>query len=99
MTRSTSKGRAFAERIINEGGSDADSRLTFAFKTAVSREPRAAERSVLNALVEKHSGPFQDSREGGRRVPPHRRTSGPEGDRHGRAGGLDLGGAGDLEPS
>ena len=50
--------RAFAERIVAEGGKDVDSRLVFAFKRAVSREPRAAERRVLTALLDNHRAYF-----------------------------------------
>ncbi len=46
--------RAFAERIVREGGKDTGSRLAFAFRRALSRAPRPAESEVLTALLEKH---------------------------------------------
>jgi mono/diheme cytochrome c family protein len=50
--------RAFAERIVSDGGKDVDSRLAFAFQRAVSRDPRVPERDVLKALLAKHRAYF-----------------------------------------
>ncbi len=44
--------RAFAVRIIEEGGKDVASRLNFAFREAFSREPTAEETAVLTELLE-----------------------------------------------
>jgi hypothetical protein len=51
--------RAFAERTLKEGGKEDDARLTFAYKWAVSRSPRPAERDVLVALLKKHRDYFR----------------------------------------
>lgn len=43
--------RAFAQRILKDGGDDDSSRLSFAFKNTVSRQPDVAERKVLGNLL------------------------------------------------
>jgi hypothetical protein len=52
-TVSMEAARAFAKRILNEGGSDDASRLTFAFRTALARGPSESERATLLALMKK----------------------------------------------
>ncbi len=47
--------RAFAGRIVRECSGDAASRIAWAFRQALGREPRADEVMTLNALFEKHS--------------------------------------------
>jgi hypothetical protein len=44
--------RVFATRILNEGGETDDSRLDFAFRTALSRLPDDFERQTLTSLLE-----------------------------------------------
>jgi hypothetical protein len=46
--------RAFAARIIAEGGVDPPSRIRWAWRQALDRAPRDEELSVATALVEKH---------------------------------------------
>jgi mono/diheme cytochrome c family protein len=46
--------RAFAARIIKEGGAGTPERITFAYEVALSRKPRADEVKVLGELLEKH---------------------------------------------
>jgi hypothetical protein len=46
--------RAFAERIVGEGGGDATSRLDFAYRQALSRSIRREEANLLKALYERH---------------------------------------------
>ncbi len=43
--------KAFAARILNEGGNTDESRITFAFRLATSRPPDDAEQSVLVSLL------------------------------------------------
>ena len=50
--------RALAERILKEGGAEADSKLQWAFRTAVSRKPTAAEVRVLSELFAKHRSEY-----------------------------------------
>ncbi len=52
--------RAFATRIVKEGGKTEKERLDFAFREAVSRRPNAAEYQVLTKLYEKHVKQFTD---------------------------------------
>ena len=48
--------RTFAERILNEGGTEDEARLTFAFANATSRRPTAAELVLLKeTLAEQRS--------------------------------------------
>jgi hypothetical protein len=54
--------RAFAERIVKEGGKTPEERLTLAFREALSRKPKAEEVEVLAALVKKHAGEFAEDR-------------------------------------
>lgn len=44
--------RKFAERILREGGTTLDQRLTFAFRQVVARAPTERERKLLQQLVE-----------------------------------------------
>ncbi len=43
--------RKFAERILQEGGSSMDNRLTFAFRHVVARQPSPREMTLLKQLV------------------------------------------------
>ena len=43
--------RAFAQRILQEGGSNDAERLTFAFRSAVSREPDPSEQRIVSDLL------------------------------------------------
>jgi hypothetical protein len=45
--------RAFAARILKEGGADVDSRLTWAWRQALSRPPRDDERSTVSQLLQR----------------------------------------------
>jgi hypothetical protein len=51
--------RKFAERVLTEGGTSSDARLTFAFRLAIGRSPTSAELSTLRASLEKHTGRFR----------------------------------------
>jgi hypothetical protein len=46
--------RVFAERIVKSGGPEFAERLRWAFRRALSRDPRPAEAEVLSALYRKH---------------------------------------------
>ncbi|QDU61818.1 Planctomycete cytochrome C [Planctomycetes bacterium Pan216] len=52
--------RAFAERIVREGGSTPESRLDFAFRHAVSRSPDEYEAATLTRLLETSRKLYQD---------------------------------------
>ena len=51
--------RAFAARIVRDGGRSVAKRIDFAFREAFSRPPLAAERAVLLGLLERHRKQFQ----------------------------------------
>jgi len=55
--------RAFAERILDEGGVHFSSRLHFAFREALSREPRSAEVETLQELYVRHRAQFLTDRQ------------------------------------
>ena len=46
--------RAFATRIMKEGGADSASRIAWAWRQALSRPPRADETATTRSLLEKH---------------------------------------------
>lgn len=54
--------RAFAERIIREGGQTAEDRIRFAYRESLSRRPKPAEMKLLTALQQKHLAQFQSDR-------------------------------------
>ena len=51
--------RAFAARIVRDGGRSVAKRIDFAFREAFSRPPLAAERTVLLGLLERHRKQFR----------------------------------------
>ncbi len=51
--------RAFAVRIVRDGGRSVARRIDFAFREAFSRPPLAAERAVLLGLLERHRKQFR----------------------------------------
>jgi hypothetical protein len=55
--------RKFAERILREGGSSLDARLTFAFRSVLTRAPREQELAILRQVVEKQRARFAASPE------------------------------------
>jgi hypothetical protein len=52
--------RAFAVRMIQDGGESIQERLEFGWKEALSREPTSAEASILGGLVERHRQDYGD---------------------------------------
>ncbi len=50
--------RAFAARIVKEGGADTGQRITWAYRQALGRAPRAHEMEVTTALLDKHRALF-----------------------------------------
>jgi hypothetical protein len=55
----TEAARVFAQRILTEcNTSDVTTRLTWAWRTALARNPRPEELSVLTALYEKHKSEY-----------------------------------------
>ncbi len=56
--------RVFAQRIIQEGGDDVQSRLEFAVKTVLARPPNDRERKVLNGIYEEMLANYQKDLKG-----------------------------------
>jgi hypothetical protein len=54
--------RAFAERIVREGGKGAGPRIQFAYRQALCRPARPEEVTVLEALYAKHRKEYQGDR-------------------------------------
>ena len=51
--------RAFAARIVKEGSGDATARITWAWKQALARAPRADELTTARALFDKHLAQYK----------------------------------------
>ena len=51
--------RIFAERILRESGKDAKARITFAYRQALHRNPKARELELLTAVAAKHLKQYQ----------------------------------------
>jgi hypothetical protein len=51
--------RKMAERILREGGATIDEQITFAFRLATSRRPRANELAVLHRIYDQQLAHFQ----------------------------------------
>ena len=56
--------RAFAARIVRDGGKSAAKRIDFAFREAFSRLPVEAERAVLLDLLERHRKRYREDPDG-----------------------------------
>jgi hypothetical protein len=54
--------RAFAARIIKEGGADTPGRIAWAWRQALQRPPRAEEVATVSALVAKHKQQYARDR-------------------------------------
>jgi hypothetical protein len=55
--------RAFAARILKEGGADANARIDFAFRTAVGRPATTGEMQILAGLAAKHQAEYLAAKE------------------------------------
>src|SRR5205823_9579460 len=60
--------RAFAERILKEGGPSVPGRLAWAFGCALSRPPRGEEVKVLTELYAKHAREYAADQEAARKL-------------------------------
>lgn len=50
--------RAFAARIMKEGGADTDARLKWAWQQALQRDPRADELAAVKLVLERHQAHY-----------------------------------------
>ncbi|MBC8354880.1 MAG: PSD1 domain-containing protein [Planctomycetes bacterium] len=55
--------RKFAEHVMNEGGSDAGQRVTFAFRSVLARRPSSSELESLTRLFNDYHAEFKNSPE------------------------------------
>jgi hypothetical protein len=53
--------RCLAQRMMTEGGSEADQRLAFAYRTVLSRTPQSDEVSILTEQLDKHRKRYQQA--------------------------------------
>jgi hypothetical protein len=60
--------RAFAQRMILEGGATHAERIAFAIREAVGREPRGSEVKLLSELAERERRRFRDEPEKARQI-------------------------------
>ena len=51
--------RAFAERLMTEGGATPEERITFAFRTVLSRKPAPEEIAIVRGAFERHLTSYQ----------------------------------------
>ncbi len=58
--------RAFATRIVAEGGASVEQRLQFAYRTALGRNPRAEEQQVLANLYKRHLADYKQNEKAAR---------------------------------
>ncbi len=73
--------RAFAERIVLEGGAGFVERIRFAYKTLLSREPEARELSILERQLQLHRSRYEKDVEAAKKLiaigstPPSERST------------------------
>jgi hypothetical protein len=60
--------RAFAERIIIDGGASPQDRIAFAYRSVLSRKPDAEELSIVKAALDKYLERFQQDVEAAKKV-------------------------------
>ena len=60
--------RAFGERILTEGGMTADERITFAYRTVLSRSPAPDELAIVKQALEKYVARYRADAEAAKRV-------------------------------
>lgn len=60
--------RAFADRVLREGGTSDEARLRYAFRLATARPPTAAELKVLAQVLGEQRAEFQKDQEGAKKL-------------------------------
>lgn len=60
--------RNFAQRILTQGGDTFDKRLTFAFRQAVSRYPRADEAAIVEQTLARHLARYNGNTEAAKQL-------------------------------
>jgi hypothetical protein len=60
--------RAFGERMILEGGATPEARITFAYRTALSRAPDAEELAIVQDVLRGYLARYANDPEGAKRL-------------------------------
>ncbi len=60
--------RAFAQRVLKEGGSDDAARLTFAWRLALARPPSDAERAILTRTLQQQLTTYRNDKEAAKKL-------------------------------
>ena len=60
--------RKFAERVMTEGGSEVDQRLTFAFRSVTSRHPTSSELESIRLLFNEYQDEFKNDPEAAKKL-------------------------------
>jgi hypothetical protein len=71
--------RAFAARILKEGGSESEARIRWAWQQALDRQPRRDELATAGALLEKHLAEYRQDPKAAEAVLHIGAASAPEG--------------------
>ncbi|MEX2381006.1 MAG: DUF1553 domain-containing protein [Opitutales bacterium] len=53
--------RVFAQRILTEGGVNAEDRIYWAFRRTLSREPTPEEQEIMEGLLTKHTNDYREN--------------------------------------
>jgi len=60
--------RAFAQRVLKEGGADAASRLNFAWRLALARTPTKKERAILDRMLQRQLATYQSDKDAAKKL-------------------------------
>ena len=91
--------RALAERMLTEGGKTPDERITFAYRTVLSRKPDADELKIVREEFDEAFGALRKGRRSGARKPIDVGESKPNDDLNPTGGRrVHAGGEHDFEP-
>jgi hypothetical protein len=60
--------RAFAQRVLAEGGADTAARLSYAWRLALARKPSIEERAVLDRAFQQQLANFEEEPEAAKKL-------------------------------
>jgi hypothetical protein len=60
--------RVFAQRVLKEGGNTTADRIDWAYRRALSRDPKPAERTLLATLYEKHLAEYSKDKDAAQKL-------------------------------
>jgi hypothetical protein len=67
--------RKLAERMLVNGGNSPGERVSFAFRLATARKPKAAERNLLCSLLDRRLNVYRKDSRSGKGIPLDRRIN------------------------